>query len=82
MQNYLQWLDDHGLLDPLDKAVTSVGKALLIVWWIVLVLVAIGIILFAFALSGWWLLAFIPWLLLVTATLTLCYYIDDKGGIF
>lgn len=82
MQNFLNWLDDHGLLDPLEKALGIVGIVLYVVWWIVLVLAAIGIVLFALALSGWWLLVFIPWLLLVVATLTLYYYINDKGGLF
>ncbi len=82
MQKFLQWLDDHDLLDPLEKALGIAGIVLYCAWWAILALAAVGILALALALSGWWLLAFIPWLLLIVATLVLYYYIDGKGGLF
>ena len=83
MQKFLQWLDDHALLDPLEKALGIVGVILFFAWGVVLILAALFVLpILALTNSAWWLLAYIPLLVLVTATLMLYYYIDEKGGLF
>lgn len=77
MQKFLQWLDDHTLLDPLEKALYVVGAILFVIWCFALVVAAGFIIIFAIDRTAWWLLTFIPWLVLVTATATLYFYIDQ-----
>lgn len=82
MQKFLQWLDDHGLLDPLEKALGIVGFVLFCVWSFALALVATIVLpLLALANSAWWLLAYIPLLVLLVCTITLYYYIDGIGGL-
>ena len=77
MQDFLKWLDELNLLDPLEKALTIVGIILFGIWCVALFAAAVTILIFAFARTAWWLLAFIPWLLLLVATITLYYYIDQ-----
>lgn len=74
MQKFLQWLDDHGLLDPLEKAGACVFAVLYIFWCMALVMAAIEIGTKIVTASIWWLLAIIPWLLLVVITLTFYFY--------
>lgn len=73
MKNIINWLDEHGLLEYCGVAATIVviilGVILFIAWCIALAIACIVIAVLAFKASGWWLLAGIPWLLLVTATI-------------
>lgn len=77
MQKFLQWLDDHDLLDPLEQALGIVGMILFGMWIIALVIVFFGILILTFGSSAWWLLAYIPWIILLTASLTLGFYIKE-----
>lgn len=81
MQKFLQWLDDHGLLDPLEKALGILGFVLFCVWCFALALVTIiGLPILAIAISAWWLLAYIPLLVLIVCTFTFYFYIDQMEG--
>lgn len=75
MQNFLEWLDEHGLLYPLEDAISLVAAILYGVWCLALAAAAIAIIVAAFVASPWWLLAYIPLLVLTVLTLTVYYYI-------
>lgn len=78
MQKFLEWLDDHDLLDPLEQALSIVGVILYGIWCLALAVAAIVVIILAIGSSGWWLLAFIPWLVLLVLTVTVYFYIDAK----
>jgi quinol-cytochrome oxidoreductase complex cytochrome b subunit len=80
MQKLLQWLDDHSLLDPLERALGIVGFILFIIWCCALAVAGLFILIFTIWRTAWWLLAIIPWLLLLVATVTFYYYIDQIGG--
>ena len=77
MQNFLEWLDDHNLLDPLESALSIVGVILYGIWCLALAVAAITIIFLAICESGWYLLGYIPWLVLLTVTIAFYFYIDN-----
>ena len=78
MQKFLEWLDDHNLLDPLESALSIVGVILYGIWCLALAVAAIVFTILAIGESGWWLLAFIPWLVLLIVTITVYFYIDNQ----
>lgn len=82
MEKFINWLDEHGLWDYIFSAAIKVGIALgvvlFIVWALALALAAIVIAYGIFAVSAWWLLAIIPWLLLVTITVAVGLFAWDK----
>lgn len=78
MQDFLNWLDGHDLLDPLEQAVEIVGIILYAIWCVALVVAAIAVFVAALTASPWWLLAYIPLLVLVVLTLMVYYYIDAR----
>lgn len=73
MKNFINWLDEHDLLEYVENAVNLVGIVLgvilYIAWVICLVIAGIVIAAGVFMASGWWLLAVIPWLVLVIVTI-------------
>jgi quinol-cytochrome oxidoreductase complex cytochrome b subunit len=78
MQKFLEWLDTHDLLDPLEDAISLVAAILFGIWCLGLAVAAIVIIVEVFVASPWWLLAYLPLLVLVVLTLTVFYYIDAR----
>lgn len=78
MQNFLEWLDDHDLLDPLEHALEIVGIILYAIWCVALAIAAVAVAIAAIAASPWWLLAYIPLLALLVLTLMVYYYIDAR----
>lgn len=82
MKNFINWLDEHDLLEYLVNAAVVVaiilGVILFIAWVIALVIAGIVIAAGVFTASGWWLLAVIPWLLLVVVTIAVAMWARDK----
>ena len=82
MKNFINWLDEHGLLEYCTIAITLVivvlGVILFIAWCIALAVAGIVIAAGVFTVSGWWLLAAIPWLLLVTVTIAAGLWARDN----
>lgn len=82
MKNFINWLEEHGLLEYCGVAATIVviilGVILFIAWCIALAVAGIVIAAGVFTVSGWWLLAAIPWLLLVTVTIAAGLWARDN----
>lgn len=79
MQKILDWLDKRGLLDPLEHALEIVATVLFTLWCIALLCAAGAVIVEAIMVSPWWLLAYIPLLVLAVLTLTVYFYITEKA---
>ena len=81
MKNFINWLEERGLLEYCGVAATIVviilGVILFIAWIIALAIAGIVIAAGVFTVSGWWLLAAIPWLLLVTVTIAAGLWAKD-----
>lgn len=82
MEKFINWLDEHDLLDYIFEAAGRVaialGAILLVAWFLALAFVFLFIGYLVFAASGWWLLAFIPWLVLLTITIAVVCFVRDK----
>ena len=82
MKNFINWLDEHDLLEYVENAVILVGIVLgvilYIAWVICLVIAGIVIAAGVFMASGWWLLAVIPWLVLVIVTIAAFMWAREK----
>lgn len=82
MKSFIEWLDEHDLLEYLEEAACLVaivlGVILFIAWVAVLVIAAIVIVACIFELSAWWLLAFIPWLALVIVTIAVFMWVREN----
>lgn len=82
MENFINWLDKKGLLEYIVEAalivIGTIAALFAVAWIIVLALAGVVICYLVFAASGWWLLALILWLVLVTITIAAGRYIADK----
>lgn len=82
MEKFMNWLDEHELLDYIFEAAGRVaialGVILLVAWFLALGLAGIVIAYLVFTASAWWLLAFIPWLVLLTITIAVVCFVRDK----
>lgn len=82
MEKFMNWLDKHDFMDYIFEAagrvVIALGVILFVAWCLALALAAIVIVCGIFAVSGWWLLAIIPWLVLLTITIAAVCFVRDK----
>lgn len=82
MDKIINWLDEHGLweyiFEAAGKVAIALGVILFIVWALALAIAAVVLVGLIFTSSGWWLLAVIPWLLLVIITVAVGSFAWDK----
>lgn len=79
-EKIIKFLDNAGFWDGLVWALGAVGKGLFWAWCVVLALVAVALGIAGLFFNAWWLLAFVPWLVLLVLTVAVWKsFIEDSG---